>query len=475
MLRSKIIFIGLELNCFSLLPIRAYPKLYVVFIIADDIGYGDLSCFGQKKFETPNIDRLALTGMRCTHTYAGTTVSAPSRACLMTGLHTGHAPIRGNREINPEGQFPLPKDSYTLFRLFKDTGYKTGTFGKWGLGYPGSEGDPNRQGVDKFFGYNCQRLAHNYYPDHLWHNQIRVDLPENNNGKYGTYAQDLIQQQALKFIEENKSKPFFLYVPVILLHAELIVPEDSIFAGFKGKFPETPYTGTDSGAMFRKGGYASQEYPKAAYAAMVTRLDKYVGEIVAELKRQGIYENTLIVFTSDNGPHREGGNDPDFFNSNGMYRGYKRDLYEGGIRVPTIVSWQGHVPAGTETDFAFAFWDYLPTFAELLDRKIPAKTDGISVLPTLLGKNGQKTHDFFYFEFHELNGRQAVVQGNWKVLRLNLQKKSVYELYNIASDPSEVHNVISLYPEKAEELKKIMQEAHSTDSNWPLFNEEENR
>jgi len=473
MIKPKFLVAGIGFS--AVFSAVAQQKPNVVFIIADDLGYGDLSCFGQEKFETPNIDRLALTGMRCTHTYAGTTVSAPSRACLMTGLHTGHAPIRGNREMKPEGQFPLPKNSYTLFHLFKDASYKTGAFGKWGLGYPGSEGDPNRQGVDEFFGYNCQRLAHNYYPDHLWHNQIRVDLPENADGKYGAYAQDLIQQQALKFIEENKSKPFFLYVPVVLPHAELVVPEDSIFERFKGKFPEIPYTGTDSGATFRKGGYASQAYPKAAYAAMATRLDNYVGEIVAELKRQGIYENTLIVFTSDNGPHREGGNDPDFFNSNGMYRGYKRDLYEGGIRVPTIVSWKNHIPAGTETDFTFAFWDYLPTFAELLSWNIPVKTDGISVLSTFLQQKGQKGHDFFYFEFHELNGRQAVVQGNWKLLHLNLQKEPVYKLYNIASDPSEVHNVISLYPEKAEELKKIMQEAHSSDSNWPLFNEEENR
>ena len=249
-----------------------------------------------------------------------------------------------------------------------------------------------------------------------------------------------------------------------------MVPEDSIFEHFKGKYPETPYKGTDSGPMFRKGGYASQAYPRAAYAAMVTRLDKYVGEIVEELKRQGIYDNTLIVFTSDNGPHREGGNDPDYFNSNGIYRGYKRDLYEGGIRVPTVVSWEGHVLAGTESHFAFAFWDYLPTFAELLGRELPVKSDGISVLPMLTGKKGQKEHDFFYFEFHELNGRQAVIRGNWKLLHLNIQKEPVYELYNIASDPSEVHNVISLYPEKAEELKKIMQEAHAPDPNWPLFN-----
>lgn len=470
MIRFKFLFAGLGLSTLSMLHLEAQQKPNVVFILADDLGYGDLSCFGQEKFQTPNIDRLALNGMRCTHTYAGSTVSAPSRACLLTGLHTGHAPIRGNRELEPEGQFPLPADTYTLFRLFKDAGYTTGAFGKWGLGQPGSSGDPNRQGVDEFFGYNCQLLAHNYYPDHLWHNRTRVELPENADGNSGTYSQDLIQQHTLRFIEENKSRPFFLYVPLVLPHAELLVPEDSIFEHFKGKYSETPYKGTDSGPMFRKGGYASQAYPKAAYAAMVTRLDRYVGEIVEELKRQGIYDNTLIVFTSDNGPHREGGNDPDYFNSNGIYRGYKRDLYEGGIRVPTVVSWKGHVPAGTESPFAFAFWDYLPTFAELLGRKLPVKSDGISVFPTLTGKKRQKEHDFFYFEFHELNGRQAVIRGNWKLVQLNIQKEPVYELYNIASDPSEVHNVISLYPQKAEELKKIMQEAHVPDPDWPLFN-----
>ncbi len=470
MIRFKFLFAGLGLSTFPLLLVKAQQKPNVVFILADDLGYGDPSCFGQEKFLTPHIDRLALNGMRCTHTYAGSTVSAPSRACLMTGLHSGHAPIRGNKELEPEGQFPLPTDTYTLFRLFKDAGYTTGAFGKWGLGQPGSSGDPNRQGVDEFFGYNCQRLAHNYYPDHLWHNQTRVELPENADGKFGTYSQDLIQQHTLRFIQENKSKPFFLYVPVVLPHAELAVPEDSIFEHFKGKYPETPFKGTDSGPMFRKGGYASQAYPKAAYAAMVARLDRYVGEIVEELKRQGIYDNTLIIFTSDNGPHREGGNDPEYFNSNGIYRGYKRDLYEGGIRVPTVVSWKGHIPAGTESHVAFAFWDYLPTFAELLGRKLPVQSDGISVLPTLTGKKKQKEHDSFYFEFHELNGRQAVIRGNWKLLHLNLKGDEVYELYNLASDPSEVHNVISLYPDKAEALKKLMQQAHTPDPNWPFFN-----
>jgi arylsulfatase A-like enzyme len=215
MIRSKFLFAGLGLISLPVLHVEARQKPNVVFILADDLGYGDLSCFGQEKFQTPNIDRLALEGMRCTHTYAGSTVSAPSRACLLTGLHGGHAPIRGNKELEPEGQFPLPAGAYTLFHLFKDAGYTTGAFGKWGLGQPGSSGDPNRQGVDEFFGYNCQLLAHNYYPDHLWHNRTRVELPENANGNFGTYSQDLIQQHTLRFIEENKSKPFFLYVPLV--------------------------------------------------------------------------------------------------------------------------------------------------------------------------------------------------------------------------------------------------------------------
>lgn len=466
-MHTKFISFSLGLAVFA--SLQAQEKPNVVFILADDLGYGDLSCFGQEKFETPNIDHLALNGMRCTHTYTGATVSAPSRASLLTGLHTGHTPIRGNVEVVPEGQFPLPEGQHTIFKLFKEAGYTTGAFGKWGLGKPGSTGDPNNQFVDVFFGYNCQLLAHNYYPDHLWHNQTRIDFPDNAGGKFGTYSQDTIQKQTLRFIQDNKSKPFFLYVPLVVPHAELIVPDDSILAKFKGKFPEKPYKGIDSGRMFRKGGYASQAYPKGAYAAMVTRLDRYVGQIVAELKQQGIYENTLIIFTSDNGPHREGGNDPHFFNSNGIYRGYKRDLYDGGICTPTIVSWQKHIPAGTQTNHTFAFYDYLPTFAELLGTASPRKIDGVSVLPTWLAKDGQKQHDFFYFEFQELGGRQAVVEGNWKLLHLNIRRNPHYELYNIASDPSERHNVIEHYPEKAAHLKKIMQCARTEDPNWVLF------
>ena len=466
-MKSKVVITSLTLA--SVFGLSAQEKPNVVFIIADDLGYGDLSCFGQKKFETPNIDRLALNGMRLTNTYSGTTVSAPSRASLMTGLHTGHTPIRGNMELEPEGQFPLPKETYTMFDMFKSAGYITGAFGKWGLGQPGSVGDPNNQGVDEFFGYNCQLLAHNYYPSHLWHNQTRIDLPDNDNGAFGTYSQDLIQEYTLNFIRDNKDKPFFLFVPTVVPHAELIVPEDSIIQSFRGKFEEKPHKGTDSGPAFRKGGYMSQDYPNAMYAAMVTRLDMYVGQIVDELKRQGIYDNTLIIFTSDNGPHREGGNNPDFFNSNSMFRGYKRDLYEGGIRVPTVASWTNHVPVGTESDFAYAFWDYMPTFADLVGQEIGHDVDGISVLPTLLGLDGQQPHDYLYFEFQELGGRQAVIKDKWKLLHQNIRSGGTFELYNLASDPGENHNVIELYPRKAEELKQIMLEARTEDDNWKLF------
>ncbi len=256
---------------------------------------------------------------------------------------------------------------------------------------------------------------------------------------------------------------------MVLPHAELVVPEDSIIQKIRGKFDEEPYKGTDSGPAFRKGGYMSQEYPRATYAAMVMRIDMYVGQIIEKLKETGVYENTLIIFTSDNGPHCEGGGDPDFFNSNGIYRGYKRDLYEGGIRVPTIVSWKGKVPAGKKSDFAFAFWDYMPTFAELLERATPGNTDGISVLPAILCKEGQKERDYFYFEFQEMNGKQAVIRGDWKLIHQNIRKNPVFELYNLASDPSENHNIVSLYPEIAIEMKEIMKSARTEDPNWPLF------
>lgn len=445
----------------------------IVFIVADDLGYGELSCYGQQKFQTPNIDRLASEGLRFTQCYSGTTVSAPSRACLLSGLHSGHAPIRGNMEVEPEGQMALPADMTSVFTVFKEAGYVTGAFGKWGLGAPGSAGDPNLQGIDEFFGFNCQLLAHNYYADHLWHNDKRVELPGNYNGGFGVYTQDTIHEMGLRFIEENRDKPFFLFLPYVLPHAELIVPEDSIIRKFRGQYPETPYKGCDEGCgNFRKGGYCSQEEPHATFAAMIYRLDVYVGQVIAKLKELGLYDNTLIVFTSDNGPHKEGGADPDFFDSNGIYRGYKRDVYEGGIRVPFVAAWPGVIRPG-ETDFMCSFWDMLPTFAEMSGKELKA-TDGISLMPLLSDKGVQKQHDYLYFEFQELGGRQALRKGDWKLVRLNASKggASRYELYNLRQDPSETTDLAMKEPVRMEELKKWMQEAHVYDPNWPLLEEE---
>jgi arylsulfatase A-like enzyme len=256
---------------------------------------------------------------------------------------------------------------------------------------------------------------------------------------------------------------------MVLPHAELVVPEDSIIINLKGQFPENSFKGVDSGPNFRNGGYMSQDYPRATHAAMVKRIDVYVAQILDKLEKHGLLKNTLIIFTSDNGPHREGGGDPDFFNSNSIYRGYKRDLYEGGIRVPTIISWQGKVAEGKDNNFPFAFWDYLPTFAEILNTDLQGETDGISILPTLLGEGKQPERNYFYFEFQEIGGRQAVIQGNWKLLHLDIRNGGIYELYNIASDPSENHNVIDEFPDKAIQLKTIMKNARKEDPDWPLF------
>lgn len=449
----------------------------VVFILADDLGYGDLSCYGQQRFQTPHIDSLAARGMRFTRCYSGTTVSAPSRSCLLTGTHSGHTPVRGNIELPPEGQYPLPEGSARLLQLFDEAGYRVGVFGKWGLGFIGSTGDPQRQGVDRFFGYNCQLLAHSYYPDHLWENDRRVELADNTEAVpygEGTYAPDLIHRKALEFLDEaaGVEAPFLLFYPTTLPHAELIVPEDSIMQRFRGRWEETPYRGIDSGPAFRRGGYCSQEHPRAAFAAMITRLDLYVGELVAKLREKGLLNNTILLFASDNGPHMEGGADPDFFDSNGPYRGYKRDLYEGGIRVPMIVSWPGHVAEGSTSDTAVAFWDLPATFAEAIGSDIQLPEEGISLMPTLEGRGEQPRHETFYFGFMELDGREALYRGDWKLLHLDIRSENPrYELYNLREDPAEEHNVIDRYPGIAEELKALMRASWRPDPAWPLFGE----
>ena len=457
---------------------NATSRPNIVFILADDLGYGDLSCYGQQRFSTPNIDAIARSGMRFTQCYSGTTVSAPSRSCLVTGLHSGHTAVRGNMGVKPEGQFPLPAGSAQLFLQLKNAGYTIGVFGKWGLGGIGTSGDPMRQGVDRFYGYNCQTLAHSYYPDHLWDNSTRVDFADNTDAVpygQGTYAPDVIHAEAMKFLDSRKKgEPFMLFYPTTIPHAELIVPEDDIIRNLRGKYPETPFTGIDSGPEFRHGGYCSQKYPHATFAAMVQRLDKYVGEIIGRLHEKGLADNTIVIFASDNGPHLEGGADPDFFNSNGPLRGYKRDVYEGGVRVPMIVSWPGHIAEGVTGDHICAFWDLLATFSDITGSTTPVGSDGISFLPTLEGRNDEQLqHDYLYFEFHEMEGRQAVRCGNWKLVHLNVQGANPrYELYNLADDLGEEHNIIEMHQDVAEQLKVLMRAAHTPDKNWPLLKNE---
>lgn len=435
----------------------------IIYILADDLGYGDLSCYGQDMFQTPNIDRLSAEGMRFTQHYSGSTVCAPSRSALMTGLHTGHTPIRGNKEIRPEGQHPLPDSVVTLAETLKKAGYATGAFGKWGLGYPGSEGDPNNQGFDEFFGYNCQRFGHHYYPRHLWHNQDSIVLDANSGTQKGTYAPSLIHEKTLEFIEEHQDSPFFLFVPSIIPHAELVAPAE-VMDQYRGEFPpEEPYQGVDEGENYRQGPYESQEEPHAAFVAMVSVLDRQVGEIMEKVKSLGLEENTLIIFTSDNGPHQEGGADPEYFDSNGILKGHKRDLYEGGIRVPMIARWTGTIEAGSQSDHVSAFWDMYPTMAEVAGVEDFPGGDGISVVPTLRGETDQEKHDYLYWEFHERGGRLAVRKDEWKAVRYEVLENPnrPLELYNLVDDPSEEQDVASEHPEIVAEMEEILRTART--------------
>ena len=450
-------------------------KPNIIFILADDLGYGDLGITGQSKIETPNLDKLAKEGMLFTNHYSGSTVCAPSRSALITGLHTGHTSVRGNYEVKPEGQYPMPDTLLTMGRMFKKAGYATGAFGKWGLGFIETTGDPNNQGFDQFFGYNCQRYAHRYYPEYLWENNQKVYLDGNDWSNKVTYAPEIIHIESLKFLEKNKSNPFFMFVPIVIPHAELAVEEGVLLQKYREKFgnekEHVSPKGGDYGPDMNIPGYQSVKYPRATYAAMVEDLDRQVGDIIKKLEMLGIRDNTIIVFASDNGPHREGGNDPDFFNSNGIYRGYKRDLYEGGIKTSMIANWPGKIEAGAISEHISAFWDLMPTFAELIGQEIEESIDGISFAPTLLGNADQPKHDYLYWEFVEQGGKQAIRKGDWKAVRLNVKKEknAPIELYNLIEDPSESKNIADLHPDIVQEMAGLFKEAHVPNSVFKLF------
>ncbi|MHC4648929.1 MAG: arylsulfatase [Planctomycetota bacterium] len=416
--------------CFAGEPVPAKPN--IIFILADDLGYGDVGCYGQKQIQTPNIDRMAAEGMRFTQHYAGSTVCAPSRCVLMTGLHTGHCRVRANARILME-----PED-VTVAKVLKSAGYVTGMIGKWGVGHPPPPGDPARNGFDYFFGYLNMVHAHNYYPEFLWRNE-------------------LFTEEALRFVDVFRKEPFFLYLAYTIPHA------NNEGGRHIGNGMEVPDYGI----------YKDKDWPdpKKGHAAMISRMDRDIGKLLAKLKELGIDANTLVMFSSDNGPHKEGGADPAFFNSNGPLTGKKRDLYEGGIRVPLVARWPGRIKPGSVSDHVSAFWDFLPTAAELGGASAPADTDGVSMVPTLLGKpSKQKEHEYLYWEFHERGGKQAVRMGDFKGVRLNVHKdpNGPVELYNLANDIGEKHNIADRHPDIVLRIEPIFKTARTDTERWPL-------
>ena len=408
----------------------------IIYIMADDLGYGHLGCYGQKEIKTPNIDRIAAEGIRLTDHYAGSAVCAPSRSVLLEGLHTGHCYVRGNRPLPVEGNVPLPAASQTFGKVMQSAGYKTACIGKWGLGYPGSTGDPNKQGFDHWFGYNCQRQAHSYYPTHLWRNDKKVML-RNGGGAKKDYSHDLMTLEALKFIRDNAKKPFLLYLPYTIPHSPFQVPELGIYAD--------------------KAGWSGR---KKAIAAMITRMDRDVGTIAKLIKDLGLDDNTLVIFTSDNGS--AGGGLNKLFKGSGPLRGMKGSLYEGGIRAPFVARWPGKIAKGSVSAHRSAFWDMLPTFAELGGAKVTKETDGISMVPTLLGKK-QKAHEYLYWEF---GGAKAVRMGKWKAYVG--KGKGKMALYDLDKDIGETTNLSADNPELVKQIEAIMAKSHR-DTPWSTW------
>lgn len=474
-------------------PESAPPN--IVYIYADDLGCHELGSFGQEKIRTPNLDRLAAEGMRLTRHYSGSAVCAPSRCVLLTGKHSGRAIIRGNKEVGgwgpeePEGQWPLPDEEITLAELLQACGYTTGAFGKWGLGGPGSEGHPCNQGFDHFYGYLCQRVAHNYYPTHMWRNHD-VDVLHNNdffrahqkinaplasetayNNAYrgGDFAPEAMLDEAIGFVNQHASDgPFFLYFPSPIPHLALQAPQEFVDQ-YPREWDETHYLGDK--------GYLPNARPRATYAAMITYLDFSVGKIIEALDSQGVLENTIILFSSDNGASWVGGVDMAFFNSLGNLRGRKATLWEGGIRVPTIAWWPGHIEAGTETDIISGQHDTLPTIMDLIGfaedvSSIPGGIDGISLAPTLLGRpQDQVHHDHLYWEFPEGSQQQAVLmgRGRYKAIRPNLRRGGLaIELYDLNTDPGESNNIAADHPDLVKRAGEIMQREHRPSELFPI-------
>jgi arylsulfatase A-like enzyme len=450
--RSAAGLAGLKSSCRRAPPGRP-PN--IILIMADDLGYGDLGCYGQKRIRTPNIDRMAAEGMRFRNAYAGCTVCAPSRSVLMTGLHMGHTSVRSN-----PGGVPLLAEDITVAELLQQAGYRTGCFGKWGLGDAGTDGVPWKQGFDEFFGYLHQVHAHYYYPSFLFHNGERFPLEGNAEGKRMTYSHDVIASRALDFIRQSKDGPFFCYVPFTIPHLELLVPEDSM-AEYRGLFPE-PKPFRDPNHH-----YAPQDEPRTAYAAMITRMDRDVGRILALLDELDIASQTVVFFTSDNGAATPLWND-DFFESTGGLRGHKQNFYEGGIRAPLLARWPGRIAPGSVSDHLCGFWDFLPTALELAGTPIPPHADGFSIVPTLLGRpSRQKQHEFLYWElprydaptgtFFDEIPRQAVRMGPWKAVRP--KPGGPLELYNLQSDPAEARDVAGEHPEVMARIEEFLKRA----------------
>ena len=438
---------------------QAAPPPNILLIQADDLGYGDLSAYGQARFATPALDQLAREGIRFTQYYAGSTVCAPSRTALMTGLHTGHAWIRGN------GDVPLRPEDVTMAEALRDGGYRTAVIGKWGLGQPGSSGQPDKQGFDYAFGFLDHRHAHRQFTDHLWRNGERIAVDADRD-----YVNDLFTREAAAFVERADPRPFFVYLNYTVPHAELRAPEESV-APFRERFPEQPFANptadgkpTGSTPESTSLGYRSQPAPHAAFAAMITRMDRDIGRLADLLRARGIERQTLVLFISDNGPHQEGGGDPIFFKSSGGLRGIKRDLYEGGIRVPMIARWTGTIKAGQVSSHIWAHWDVLPTLADIAGARTPIGLDGMSMRRALRGEP-QPTHAFFYWEFHERGFQQAVRMERWKAVRL--KAGTPLELYDLEDDPREQRNVAAAQRAVVAKIEEYLKTARTASDRWP--------